>query len=1357
MYSKHILALRPTAPARMLARFLFLFFFSVTAAWAQPTSLRFEHLTTENGLSHNNVRSVTQDRQGFIWVGTQSGLNRYDGYTFTVYRNTPDDVKSLSNSEVCGIFEDQAGRFWVGTFGGVNQLDRITGRFKRYPLGTAPHEAEPGACVFYQDQSGTLWLGTNVGLFHYDASLDQFVAYPDWGTGAAHAIGEAPDGALWVNKLQNEQLALYRIAPDRTLRQTILSTHPYQQLLFDPQGNLWLSGPTLVRFDTETGTVVSMPNAPSYQATLWMHQGHDGELWIGTMQDLHRFDLKTRSFTRYDINDRSNGLSDEIFAVHQDQAGIVWAGTPIGLYLGGPAAQPFRTNLVNQKDPVHTSEDPDDSIVVSISEDETGNYWISTYDQGVSRIGPNGKRRNYRHDPRDPESLCSDLVWKILKDQSGTLWFAGDQGVCQYVPSIDGFALKMGSPTPFLNIAEQADGTVWVSSKSALCRGPQNNAPPYCFPSEKTGGSVSHEGLDALWVDEEAVWTGGSGLNKLDLKTNVFTAYPLIDAEGQPIQSSIWMITKDTNGDLWLGTNVGLLHFDPETETYIQYGVSEGLAGTVVYSILQEPGGALWLGTSSGLSRFDPQTKTFRNFDTSDGVGSAEFNRHAVYKNKEGVFFFGGLKGITSFHPDEIQANTFVPPVLLTQIQASRREGIRHISPYALETLTLSHDDYTVSFEFAALNFVSPEKNQYAYQLEGLDPGWIQAGTRRFVSYTNIPPGTYTFKVKGSNNEGVWNEAGLALPVVVTPPFWQTLWFRLIAVALLGGLVVLAYRTRVQRLLDAQQLAHLAKEKQRSEAEARRLAELDAAKSRFFANISHEFRTPLTLIISPLEDTKNAPALPASIEKRDAGILRQAKRLLALINQLLDLSKIEAGQLTLNLQPGNLTAFVQARVRAFVPLAERKEIDLQFRTEEAKCLTTYDPKRLTTVLDNLLSNALKFTPKGGKVWVSLSLLTGQYNTRVSDLGDTVQILVKDTGPGISKEDLPLIFDRFVQINDSTTRTYEGTGIGLALARELTELHEGRLLVESEEGFGTTFIMQLPLRVVDAAGMPASKSDTLFDAHTPSAEPEDATPSFEASTVLVVEDHPEVRALLREQLGGVYHIREAGDGEAGLALARENPPDLILSDVMMPHMDGYALCRAVKTDPALQHIPVILLTAKADEESTVQGLETGADDYISKPFNPNTLRARMANLIAGRKHLHEVLGRSVQVGPAKVAVTSADEQFLEDVVGLIEAHLEDVNLSVDRLATLTGMSRRQLERRFRAVLDQTPAEFIRQFRLERARHLLAARAGTISEIAYRVGFKNPAYFSTLFKEAYGETPSTHQAKASPPIIKRDAGK
>ncbi len=735
--------------------------------------------------------------------------------------------------------------------------------------------------------------------------------------------------------------------------------------------------------------------------------------------------------------------------------------------------------------------------------------------------------------------------------------------------------------------------------------------------------------------------------------------------------------------------------------------------------------------------------------------------------------FFGGINGFNAFYPDQVKDNPYVPPLVITAVKKFDTIAKRDIS--SADEIELSYKDKYLTIEFVALDYTIPEKNQYAYMMEGFDENWIYSGTRRVASYTNLDPGNYVFKVKGSNNDGVWNEEGVSVRITITPPPWKTGWaytlYALFTLSVLYG--IRRYELNRMRLKNQLKLEHM---------EAEKLKELDHLKSRFFANISHEFRTPLTLILGPIENAISKIS-NKSIKSQLRTAFKNAHGLLRLINQLLDLSKLEAGGMELKASCSDLISFLKGVVFTFESLAKQKQIRLEFQSNHKNFEIYFDTKKLEQVFYNLMSNAIKFTPAGGAVSVTVDtpIIPSRAGTKVGelprmrelkeDVPGFIEITVSDTGIGIPADRLPHIFDRFYQATemDKATGTLQdrvyqgGTGIGLALAKEIVELHYGHISVNSDEGKGTEFIIMLPLRkdhlkeseIMDEFETsrperekvmlpPTGEAHPKSDARIPIASG-DSTEDQEI--LLIVEDNSDVRTYIRQHLESDYKIIEAVDGADGFEKAVEAVPDVIISDIMMPKLDGYDLCHALKNDQRTSHIPVILLTAKAGEKNKLHGLKTGADDYLTKPFSSRELSLRVKNLIEQRRKLRARYSREVILKPSEIAITSMDEQFLNRAKEVVEKYIGDEDFTVEDLGQEVGMSRVQLHRKLRALTNQSASQFILSMRLQRAIDLMKRNAGTVAEIAYMVGFNTPNYFAKCFRKQFGCAPSEYKVNVS----------
>jgi signal transduction histidine kinase/DNA-binding response OmpR family regulator len=857
---------------------------------------------------------------------------------------------------------------------------------------------------------------------------------------------------------------------------------------------------------------------------------------------------------------------------------------------------------------------------------------------------------------------------------------------------------------------------------------------------------------------------------------------PVISKSGgprSPTAASVYCLLEDSRRPsmLWMGTDMGLASLDTESYEAKWYsGKGRPLPSHPVHEIISDAEGALWLGvrfrvdrTGLDLTRFDPELETVAAYRVAGGVDPIFFDSRTKH------ILIGGLDGYYDLDPSMLILDSSPPSLLAYEPmidgeiadEAVGRAGGRPL--WSGSDVRLQPGSRDLRIEYVALHYEDAALNRYATMLEGYDDGWRMKGRDRVAQYSNLSPGTYTFRLRAAGATGVWTDPGLAIPIVVMAPWWRTTaafatYAIMMAFALLAG--GLLWKSRVLRrergraaLRESKIRSEVAELKATQAAEhARRLEELDAAKSRFFANVSHEFRTPLTLVLGPVEDAIRGEfgAVSAELRRQHVGIRRNAEKLLRLVNQLLDLTRLDAGALHLHPREGDLVQFLRDLTASFGPLAERRDVTVSFTTRMDRLRVAFDRDALEKVFGNLLSNALKFTPGGGNVTVNLD--------RVVRNGEpSVAVSVSDTGPGIEESDLDIIFDRYGQSRRHGDWRHDGSGIGLALAKELVSLHGGQIDVQSVPLKGSTFIVSLPddLVATDHRGKPQADSDRRIDPERDGDEQMQVLPMHgmrsagsgggePRPTVLVVDDNGDVREWLRTRLVEDFEVLEARDGEEGLEVVRANHPDLVLLDVMMPRVDGFGMCRMIKEDDALQHIPVVMLTARAGEEATVEGLRCGADDYIAKPFSINELRVRITNLISSRSQLRARFRREIVVRPADIEITREDEAFLKRVLAAANEHLEDSNYSVDWLADEVGMSRRQVDRRITASTGQTAAQLIRYLRLTRASQLLRSRGGSVTEIAYAVGFRSPAHFAKAFRDRFGVSPSDHAAQNAEPL-------
>ena len=1316
---------------------------------AQHTNFVFQHFSAGEGLSSVAVRCIYQDSVGYLWFGTLGGIDRYDGYSFTTYKHDPDDTASLVNAFVNTLCEDRAGNLWVGTYAGLDRLDRASGTFTHYLPHPSDLNSDQGNFVnsIHEDRDGLLWIGTNDGLKVFDRSNGKFTCFRDDSTdpgggvdNSIQAICEDRAGLLWIGTRRG----LNRF--DKESEKFIHYWHDFNHLNHtdkwissiyeDASGILWLGGSAgLVAFDQRAGTFTQYAHDPKDPRSLSSNEvtsiseDKAGQLWVGTkLHGVNVFDRRTKSFNHYGHSDKDPGSlsSNGTWSVYCERSGTIWVSTP-----------DKGINKLNRAKPPFTSYPYDDQAPLT--------EFPQVFADNVDRIWVHASNEWKKFDPRTATFLRQPLdkdSYPLFDDRAGNLWIGKDSGGLDK-RDYRGHTTSVHDPAGlrFRQVVycfiETRDGSFWLGTTDGglYAVDPATNS----VKRVQEGGSeiqnILEDSYGLLWIG-----TWNDGLLCYDPRKETVVRYRYDPRNPSSLSANVVLtVYEDKTGTLWVGAN-GLDRFDRATGTFTHFTAKDGLPGDPVGKIMEDDHGNLWLGTGKGISKFDPRKISFKNYDVSYGLADNAIRIQSGCKTKNGEMYFGG-KGLTRFHPDSIRDNLYVPPIVITQFRLFEKPV-----PFTKE-VNLSYRNNFISFDFSALSYLSPENNQYAYRMEGIDSGWVYAGTRRYASYPHLTPGEYVFRVKGSNNDGLWNEEGTSVAITISPPFWNTWWayatYVLIILILLYGLR--RYEMNRQRFKFNYELERVGSAK---------LKELDTLKSRFFANISHEFRTPLTLILGPIEKWR-AKTVGDDLQK-DLGMMeRNAHRLLRLINQLLDLSKIEAGGMKLQAAREDIVPFIKGITQSFQSSAGRRSIALRMEIGEEKIDEYFDHDKVEKILTNLLSNAFKFTREGGEVKVCVRRAGGSPSVPAEN--GCIDISVADTGIGISQEELPRVFDRFYQVDSSQTRGQEGSGIGLALTKELVEAYHGTISVTSEVGKGTEFTVRLPAskaqftpeEIVDAGTTlqpPAGKEDVASFAESESiARVVVDDTSQEKALVLIVEDNPDVRAYVRDCLGAEYRILEARDGHEGVAYARESIPDLIISDVMMPQMDGNELCRTLKLDEKTSHVPVVLLTAKAGQENKIEGLETGADDFLVKPFDARELRVRVSNLIELRRKLRKRFSVGQVLKPGEITVTSIDDAFLKKVVDIVERKLGEEDFSIEDFASEVGMSRSQLLRKLTALTGLSPTYFLRYMRLHRAKDLLVKNSGTVSEIAYAVGFSGVSYFTKCFREQFGVLPSEVRLK------------
>ncbi|MEJ5263393.1 MAG: two-component regulator propeller domain-containing protein [Ignavibacterium sp.] len=1347
-------------------------------------TIHFQKLSTSDGLSNNLVYDIIQDKAGFIWIATDNGLNRFDGYEFKVFRNSISDSNSLSDNSVWVLAEDKSGKLWIGTKSGwLNCYDPVKEKFSRWYIASDITKENTITTIFPDDDK--IWIGTyRSGIYRFDTATNQF---ENWRS--------------------------------NSLDSTTLSYNYISSIVKDAEGNIWLStynGLTKLRkinnkiLFERFYKVEDNPNSLS-DNLVWNISNDEYDpnlLWLGTANHLTSYNIIERKFKRYLIPNKENlqfgtGCGNVITEVYNNQK-LLWTNSYAGL---------LRYNLTTSKVDRFTVEKNNPFSLPSnrinkIYRDKSGVLWICT-DNGLAFFSLKKMKFNYTISPNISFLYSRELynisinAFAITDDN--TLWIGTEKGLFY----------SNEAQSNLLKFSELGDANIW-----SLCADDNNNLWIGTYglgfyqinsKSKKLinwtnlynkSKSQSKYFIKSIHADNENIWIGywGLGLARFDYNKKDFTTFLHNNDDTTSLSyDDVWVIFEDskqrifigTNGGginvyrsdkdgflhflsdnnskitlgsnsiysiceskaesnnqrtvLWIGTSNGLtkLIINESKESYFLenveskfYTIAEGLPDNSIKSLIEDKQGNLWIGTSSGISMFNPVTERFVNFNNDDGLISNDINLSAAAILNNNIILMGSKDGLIFFHPDNIRLSYYDPPIILTDFRifnqslSASENSILDRSIIYSDEISIPFSNNVFSISFAALDYNSPKSIKYAYMLEGFDKDWIYVTDRRSATYTNLYPGKYSFKVKATNSDGVWSDNIKTLKIIILPPWWQTYW----AVAVYILVFVLGVWGIVRFQVNREKLRN---ELKRQEFEAHHLREVEKMKSRFFANLSHEFRTPLMLIKGPLEELINEKSEVSKLEHYQM-IKRNADRLQNLIDQLLELSHLESESIPLNKQSQNIVTVIANSIANFLPLAKQKKIQLDFNCEYDSVHVEFDRDKLEKIVNNLLNNALKFTKEYGRIAVDICLSS-------DDIKPDLKILVRDNGIGIPEEHLDKIFNRFFQV-DYTSNKSDGFGIGLALVKELVSLHQWNISVASKVGEGTTFTIAIPLSKEEYEKITLLNKQNIEEEFADEiTDEEDLTIKMneeekKEASVLFVDDSEDVRIYVSHILEQDYNLYICDNAKDAIEIAINHSPDLIVSDVMMPEMDGIDFCKIIKTDIRTSHIPVILLTAKAALDSKIEGLETGADDYIIKPFDKEELLIRIKNLIEQRKILREKFSKEIFLKPESLVTNTLDKEFIMRLTEILEKNIGEFNFDSEKLAQKLAISRSQLNRKIKAITGKGPGEFIRDVRMKKAAQLIIENKLSITQIALEVGFASPAQFTRAFKKHFGCLPS-----------------
>lgn len=1342
--------------------YLFFLCLGMHSAFSEtPEQITFSYISINEGLSQSTVFSIDQDKRGNMWFATYDGVNKYDGYAFTVYQHNEDDPNSIANDISRIVKTDSQGRVWIGTRDGLSRYDEEKDIFQNFFYEkNGKHLQVNGIEEISPEQ---LLISTPEGLIMFDIKESKFID-DSFSTAMHKTIASTlyrQDDQIYIGT-STDGLYTYSIT-QKTFEKVIpiLGTKQIQAILQQSPTRIWVAteGAGLFLINPKTKEIKNYLHSPSnpksissnYIRSLAMDS--QNRLWIGTFNDLNIYHEGTDSFASYSSNPVENGSLSQrsVRSIFMDSQGGMWLGT----YFGGlNYYHPIRNRFKNIRN-IPYKNSLSDNVVSCIVEDKDKNLWIGTNDGGLNLYNPITQRfTSYTlQEDESARGIGSNNIKAVYVDEKKSLVYIGTHaGGLSILHRNSGQVENFNQRNSQLvnenvyAILPDGEGNLWLGTLSALVRFNPEQLSFTTIEKEKDGTPVVSKQITTLFRDShKRLWIGGEeGLSVFKQE-----GLDIQKASILPVSNVTKLFTnciyEASNGVIWVGTREGFYCFNEKDKQIKRYNTTNGLPNNVVYGILEDSFGRLWLSTNRGISCFNPETKKFRNFTESDGLQSNQFNTASYCRTSVGQMYFGGINGITTFRPELLLDNPYTPPVVITKLQLFNKvvrpddeTGILTKNISETKSITLKSWQTAFSIEFVVSNYISGQHNTFAYKLEGYDKEWYYLTDSRTVSYSNLPQGTYQFLVKAANSDGKWNPIPTALEIIVLPIWYKTWWALLIFFATFAGFITFVFRFFWMRKSMEAQLEIERRDKEHQE-------EINQMKMRFFINISHELRTPLTLILTPLQEIINKISDRWTRNQLEY-IQRNANRLLHLVNQLMDYRRAELGVFELKAKKGNAHQLIQDNFLFYDKLARHKKITYTLHSELEDKEVLFDANYLELIVNNLLSNAFKYTESGQSITVTLKEENGWLLLQVSD-----------TGIGIPINKQGKIFERFYQIESE----HVGSGIGLSLVQRLIELHHGRIELDSEENKGSTFSVYLPqdLSVYKPSELASNdeqneeeqvystNSKAMYFIDTEKVENESVeSGDKKRGTILIVEDNNEIRRYLSNGLADLFNTLEAGNGEEALEKLKDNEVDVIVTDVMMPVMDGIKLCKNVKQNIRTCHIPVIILSAKTDIKDQMEGLQMGADDYIPKPFSLAILTTKIQNMMRTRRRMLDKYAKSLEVEPEKITFNAMDEALLKRAMAIVEKNMDNIEFSTDEFAREMNMSRSNLHLKLKAITGESTIDFIRKIRFNEAAKLLKDGRYTVAEVSTMVGFNTPSYFATSFKKYFGCLPTEYIKKS-----------
>ena len=1290
----------------------------------------FRSLEVEDGLSQNMVYSILQDKQGFMWFGTQDGLNRYDGNNFKIYQRNHDIPNSIENNGIFSLAQDEDDIIWVGTIDGVYLYNPKFDKFEHFSAKTDDGVPVHGIVRDIEiSVDGSVWMAvSDKGVFCFPPN-GKLLFFPlnSYGKIDIRRLEFDIDANLWI---ATHHQGLFKLEAGSGKIDRLLADNKNGNTPNDVNDIYLYNTETLLLATANKG--VQKLNLRNYTLEPLLEKGADGKplfvrciykdrndlFWFGTETGIYTYNTQTKQeiLLQHHPNDPYSISDNAIHSIYEDREGGIWLGT----FFGGVNYFSDLYARFEKYYPIKGENTISGKSISEFCEDDDGNIWIGTEDAGLNCF--NTATRSFSHG-----FIPSTNVHALMYDNK-QLWVGtfsdglyridlSNNKTKRYVHSSDSNSLNDNN---VYSIYKDYSGTIWIGSLLGLHKYDKNHDYFIRVNEHKINKQVN----DILEDFRGVIWfaTLGSGLFSYDKKNDKWNHYPNLTT-GKTMGNMITCLLEDSKHNLWVGTEgAGLFMYKQESDSFEDmYSINNGLPNDVIYRLVEDIQDNLWGSTNKGLFKIDVNNN-ISTYTHSNGLFGDQFNYKSGFRSKSGKIFFGGVKGFVAFSPDKLFENEILPSVVINSIQILNKEVVpdikgsplRHSITYT-DLIELPYNTPVFGLEFAALSYVFPQGNRYAYKLDSRDKDWIYTDRAHRVAYSDLPPGNYIFRVKASNSDGRWTDDEASIRINILPPFYMTIWAYIFYIISIFAILYVIIRNSTKRIerKNRQALQDL---------ESRKEKELYNAKIHFFTNVTHEIRTPLSLIKAPLDEVmKQVDESNANWENLSI-IRRNANRLLKLVNELLDFRKVETKGLSLNFVTIDIIELIKETVSRFLPSAQIKGLTIRTVLPDNGFKVDVDGEIITKILSNLLNNALKYSQSIIDVFFTVDK-------------DRFRIIVENDGTPIPEKYAQKIFDPFFKIDDNIS----GSGLGLPFAKSLTELHNGKIILDEKNKEKTSFIVELPIRQKMVIQL---NEEFIPETSEPKKENKNLKAFVKTrnrKTILLVEDNKDFQKFVSGQLDADYNVLHAYEGRHALEILNVKNVDIVISDVMMPVMDGMELCKTIKENLNFSHIPVILLTAKTALQAKIEGLKIGADEYIEKPYSIDYLKVRIENLLENRKIIKESYKHSPELAYNTIVNSKADEDFLNKLVSVIHSQIEEVDLDVDKLAFAMNMSRASFYRKVKSISELTPNDFIRLVRLKKAAELLKEKEYKVNEIAFIVGFKSSSYFAKCFYKQFGVLP------------------